>query len=110
MASFDPATGSIRLTGVGQTKIKFQYGRGETEATITAMAKETKPDWVKIFSQQGSQQLQNVRFPVGATFSDFKVEVHYPNGFTRFVTKKALLRTPQSDPQSKTALRDRRAR
>lgn len=56
---------------------------------------EAKPDWVKIFSQQGSQQVQNVRFPVGAAFTDFKVEVHYPDGYTRFVTKKALLRTPE---------------
>lgn len=56
---------------------------------------EVKPDWVKIFSQQGPQQVQQVRFPVGATFTDFKVEVHYPDGYTRFVTKKAVLRTPE---------------
>jgi hypothetical protein len=56
---------------------------------------EPKPDLVKIFSQQGSQQVQNVRFPVGAVFTDFKVEVHYPDGFTRFVTKKAVLRTKE---------------
>ena len=56
---------------------------------------KVKPDWVKIFSQQGPQQVQQVRFPVGATFSDFKVEVHYPDGYTRFVTKKAVLRTPE---------------
>jgi hypothetical protein len=55
-----------------------------------------KPDWVKIFSQQGSQQVQSVRFPVGAAFTDFKVEVHYPDGYVRFVTKKALLTTPDS--------------
>ena len=51
---------------------------------------------MKIFSQQGSLQIQSVRFPVGATFTDFKVEVHYPDGYTRFVTKKALLTTPDS--------------
>jgi hypothetical protein len=56
----------------------------------------SKPDWVKIFSQQGSQDVQSVRFPVGATFTDFKVEVHYPDGYTRFVTKKAMLATPES--------------
>ena len=54
-----------------------------------------RPDWVKIFSQQGVQQVQQVRFPVGATFSDFKVEVHYPGDYTHFVTKKAVLRTPE---------------
>jgi hypothetical protein len=53
------------------------------------------PDKIVIFSQQGTQRVQNVRFPVGATFSDFKVEVHYPDGFTRFVTKKAVLRPSQ---------------
>ena len=56
---------------------------------------EPKPDWVKIFSQQGPQQVQQVRFAVGVTFTDFKVEVHYPDGYTRFVTKKAILRTPE---------------
>jgi len=57
---------------------------------------EPKPDWVKIFSQQGPQKVQQVRFPVGATFNDFKIEVHYPEEYTRFVTKKAVLRTPES--------------
>ena len=56
---------------------------------------EPNPDWVKIFSQQGPQQVQQVRFPAGATFTGFKVEVHYPDGYTRFVTKKAYLRTPE---------------
>ncbi len=56
---------------------------------------EPTPDLVKIFSQQGPQQVQQVRFAVGAVFDDFKVEVHYPDGYTRFVTKKAILRTPE---------------
>ena len=51
---------------------------------------EPKPDWVKIFRQEGSKHVQDARFPVGATYTDFKVEVHYPDGYTRFVTKKAL--------------------
>ena len=54
------------------------------------------PDWIKIFSQQGPTEVRSVRFPVGAKFTDFKVEVHYPDGFTRFVMKKALLTTPES--------------
>ena len=45
---------------------------------------------------------QTVRFPVGATFTDFKVEVHYPDGYTRFVTKKAMLTTPE--PPAERAL------
>ncbi len=54
-----------------------------------------KPDWVKIFSQQGANDVQAVRFPAGATFTDFKVEVHYPDGYTRFVTNKAILTTAE---------------
>jgi hypothetical protein len=53
------------------------------------------PDLVRIFSQQGPQQVQNVRFPVGAVFTDFKVEVHYPDGYVQFVTKKAFLSTKE---------------
>ena len=33
--------------------------------------------------------------PGGGDFTDFKVEVHYPDGYTRFVTKKAFLTTPE---------------
>src|SRR5207247_1674521 len=61
-----------------------------------AIHAKQNPDSIKIFSQQASQEVQSVRFPVGATFGDFKVEVHYPDGFTRFVTKKAILTTPES--------------
>ena len=62
---------------------------------------EEKPDLVRIFSQQGPRPgvpgttVQQVRFPVGATFTDFKVEVRYTDGFTQFVTKKAVLSTPE---------------
>ena len=82
------------------------YRPGEFAVSSAADPRQ-KPDWVKIFSQQGPQQVQQVRFPVGATFTDFKVEVHYPDGYTRFVTKKAILRTPE--PPS-SAIADRRAR
>ena len=71
------------------------YRPGEFTRDEPVPPDEPKPDCVKIFSQQGPQQVQQVRFPAGATFSDFKVEVHYPDGYTRFVTKKALLRTPE---------------
>ena len=56
---------------------------------------EKRPDWVKIFSRRGSEDVQQVRFPVGAAFTDFKVEVHYPDGYTRWVTRKAFC-TPLS--------------
>ena len=83
------------------------YRPGEFTGDPPTARTRTKPDWVKIFSQQGPQQVQQVRFPVGATFTDFKVEVHYPDGYTRFVTKKAILRTPEP---AASALADRRAR
>ena len=72
------------------------YRPGEFVDALPPGQRPTPPDWVKIFSQQGSQQVQSVRFPVGATFTDFKVEVHYPDGFVRFVTKKAFSTTPDS--------------
>ena len=70
---------------------------------IAAEEPPQKPDWVKIFSQQGPIEAQSVRFPVGATFTDFKVEVHYPDGYTRFVTKKAILTTPDSPSAARLA-------
>lgn len=57
--------------------------------------REDAPVAVKILSDQGP----SVRFPVGARFDDFRVEAHYADGFTRLVTKKATLRTPD-DPRS----------
>ena len=50
------------------------------------------PQFVKILSDQG----KTVRFPIGAIFKDFRVEAHYPDGFTRLVTKRATLRTPEA--------------
>ncbi len=110
LASVDRDGGWIRLIDAGTTEIEFRYRGGKARATVTATPSvdanelvheqesahaKQKPDWVKIFSQQGSQDVQSARFPVGAAFTDFKVEVHYPDGYTRFVTKKALLTTPE---------------
>jgi hypothetical protein len=54
------------------------------------------PQFVVVLSDQGTA----VRFPVGAVFggnpSDFRVEAHYPDGFTRLVTKKATIHTADS--------------
>ncbi len=83
---------------VGQRTVLWHtttYRPGEFAIDPPADEEEKKPDWVKIFGQQGLKQVQQVRLPVGATFTDFKVEVHYPDGYTRFVTKKALLRMPE---------------
>jgi len=78
------------------------------EFAIEEAAPPAKPDWVKIFSLQGVQQVQRVWVPVGATFTDFKVEVHYPDGYTRFVTKKAVLCTPE--PPSRAILTGERGK
>ncbi len=53
------------------------------------------PTEVVILSDQGPA----VQFPVGAEFDDFRVEARYRDGFTRLVTKKAILTTPEP-PQS----------
>ena len=51
------------------------------------------PQFVVILSDQGTV----VRFPVGAIFggtpAEFRVQAHYPDGYTRLVTKKATIRT-----------------
>ena len=49
------------------------------------------PTEVVILSDQGPA----VQFPVGADFSDFRVEARYRDGFTRLVTKLAALTTPE---------------
>ena len=38
VARFNQATGSIRLTGVGQTKIEFQYGDRKAEVVVDGHA------------------------------------------------------------------------
>jgi len=71
---------------------RFEQGQPVAPgAQVVAMARGDKPVAVKILSDQG----QTVSFPVGAEFHDFRVEAHYADGFTRVVTKKALLTTPE---------------
>ena len=52
------------------------------------------PTEVVILSDQGPA----VQFPVGAEFDDFRVEARYRDGFTRLVTKQAMLTTPEPPP------------
>jgi hypothetical protein len=61
-----------------------------------------RPVAVKVLSDQGP----GVRFPVGAEFDDFRVEAEYADGFTRVVTNKATLRTPESPDRATVAPRD----
>ena len=56
----------------------------------------TPPTEVVILSDQGPA----VQFPVGAEFDDFRVEARYRDGYTRLVTKKALLTTPEPPPSA----------
>ncbi|NQU26509.1 MAG: Ig-like domain-containing protein [Candidatus Nealsonbacteria bacterium] len=56
-----------------------------------APPREDRPEKVEILTDQQ----QPVQFPVGAEFDDFRVVIHFPDGFTRLVTKKATLRTSQ---------------
>ena len=53
----------------------------------------SKPTEVKISSKQGD----SVTFPVGAEFTDFRIEAFYSSGYKRFVTKKATLRVPDGE-------------
>jgi hypothetical protein len=54
------------------------------------------PIEVLILSDQGD----TVRFPVGAQFDDFRVQARYRDGYTRLVTKKALLTTREPPPSA----------
>ena len=54
------------------------------------------PAEVVILSDQGPA----VQFPVGAEFDDFRVEARYRDGYTRLVTKKAILTTPEPPPSA----------
>ncbi len=63
-----------------------------------------RPVAVRILSDQGP----SVRFPVGAEFDDFRVEAEYSDGFTRLVTNKATLRTPEKADEAFLAPRDGR--
>ena len=49
-----------------------------------------------ILSDQGPA----VQFPVGAEFDDFRVEARYRDGYTRLVTKNAMLITPEPSPSA----------
>jgi len=91
----DENSGGFRALAAGRTTIEASHpgaGSGASlEIEVSPAAGEDVPVAVEIVSDQGSL----VRFPVGAQFDDFRVEAHYADGFTRLVTKKAILRTPE---------------
>jgi len=91
----DENSGGFRARAAGRAQIEASHpGAGSAaslEVEVTPAAGEDVPVSVQIVSDQGPA----VRFPVGAEFDDFRVEAHYADGFTRLVTRKALLRTPE---------------
>ncbi len=66
--------------------LDFEVLPGRANHPATGAAR--RPSNVSIVSDQGP----SVTFPKGAEFDDFRVEVSYPDGMKRIVTKKATLR------------------
>jgi hypothetical protein len=60
-----------------------------------------RPSNVSIVSDQGP----SVAFPKGAEFDDFRVEVSYPDGMKRIVTKKATLHASGDPAEAPVAFR-----
>ncbi len=87
VARFNQATGSIRLTGVGQTKIEFQYDGRKTEVAIAATP-SANPD--KLVIMPGTVDLA-----VGST-ARLQVFGEYSDG-TRVDLTEAAEWVPQND-------------
>ena len=81
---------------VGGRTVLWRVQTYDPAAFERAIPRSDQPVAVKILSDQITGPGQAVRFPVGAEFDDFRVEAHYVDGFTRLVTKKASLRTPET--------------
>lgn len=88
----------------GRTVRFYTYTYEPARAGQPPLPSGDRPIAVRILSDQGA----SVRFPVGATFDDFRVEAEYADGFTRMVTNKATLRTPQPPAEAMVAPRDGR--
>ncbi len=87
VARFNQATGSIRLTGVGQTKIEFQYDGRKVEVAVAATT-SANPD--KLVIAPGT-----VDVAVGTT-ARLKVIGEYKDG-TRIDLTEAAEWLPQND-------------
>ena len=64
----------------------------DTKTAAKAIDERAQPVEIVIASDQGPA----VRFPVGSEFNDFRVEARYSDGFTRIVTKQAMLHVPEN--------------
>lgn len=91
----DKTSGGFRAQTPGHVELGASHPGARQgaslEVDVTGAVGEDVPVAVKILSDQGP----SVRFPVGAEFDDFRVEARYADGFTRLVTAKATLRTPE---------------
>ncbi|MGD0898096.1 MAG: hypothetical protein ABR915_09700, partial [Thermoguttaceae bacterium] len=90
-------TGAFAAGAPGEATVTATHPAAKGAATLALQVRDPKSvprvvaEYVVIKSDQGPL----VRFPVGAIFSDFRVEAHYADGFTRLVTKRATIRTPE---------------
>lgn len=75
-----------------------------SDAMPAGAASGQRPAEVAIVSDQGAR----VRIPVGAPFSDFRVEARYADGMTRLVTQKAALSTPEGAEKSPVSFNEGR--
>ncbi len=101
-ADYSPSL--LALRGVWPTRedptqtLAVRFGPHRASAPVDVIISpgyvEPDPDEVVIVRILTDQD-QPVRFSVGAAFEDFYVEAEYPDGFTRLVTKKATLQTPE---------------
>ena len=97
MLKIDAKSGSYHAIAPGEATVTGTYAGAKEPATLRFTVANEKsahgeqPKQVRILSDQG----KTVKFPVGAEFDDFRVEAEYADGYTRVVTKKATITTPE---------------
>ena len=103
-------SGAYRAITPGEATVTAAYPAAKEPASLKmAVIKPKEPHGdqplaVRIVSDQGT----SVRFPVGAEFDDFRVVAEYADGFTRVVTKKATITTPEPPQDAPLAARNGR--
>jgi hypothetical protein len=103
-------SGAYRAIAPGEATVTATHATAKEPASLKFTVTKPKellgdqPTVVKILSDQGPA----VRFPVGAEFDDFRVVAEYADGFTRVVTKKASITTPEPPQSAPLAARNGR--
>ena len=95
VVKIDERTGAFRATAAGEATITASHLAAGEPVSLTLSVAEPPSDDRPVAVRILTDQDQPLRFPVGAEFDDFYVEAEYADGFTRLVTKKATLRTPE---------------